>query len=231
MEMGMDPEQLGWASVQLDGGIEQVMAKIETWFVQHGEAGTGTRTDHGPDALQIGLLTAGPISQSASLGMAQLTRLLVSAGGTVVVPENSALLSADSYRHAVLTEPATMPSLDYGERMVRGGFHIMSSPTSHWVELLSGIGATGAQLIVAYIGQHPVQSHPLVPVLQITASEEVEQRYGDDLDLVLAGDADGWHEQILELVSDVLCGKTLPKLHQQGNVDFQITRGLLGVSM
>ncbi|MCB0141586.1 MAG: hypothetical protein KDE50_16895, partial [Caldilineaceae bacterium] len=59
----------------------------------------------------------------------------------------------------------------------------------------------------------------------------VETRFGDDIDLVLTGAAQEWPTQILQLISDLIGGDHAPKLMQQGNIDFQITRGLLGVSM
>ena len=108
---------------------------------------------------------------------------------------------------------------------------MMETPTSHWVETLSGIGATGVDLVVAYVGEHPIQTHPLTPVLQVTADEAVEARFGDDIDLVLASDSQAWPPQILQLIADLIAQKRAPKLMQQGNIDFQITRGLLGVSM
>jgi hypothetical protein len=36
---------------------------------------------------------------------------------------------------------------------------------------------------------------------------------------------------MLRLLVDVIEQRHLPRLHQQGNIDFQITRGLLGVSL
>lgn len=231
-ELGIDPTSLGWASVQLDGGIDKVMAKIEKWFLEETSPLEGAeRFDAGLEALQIGLHAAGPVSASVARALGELTGLIVSAGGTVVAPQNASLLSETAYRSEVLSNATAMPSLAYGERFSLAGFHLMDAPTSHWVEILSGLGATGVQIILAYIGEHPVQSHPLLPVLQFTANELVEQRYGTDLDLVLSGSPNDWHEQLLQLIADVISGKVQPKLHQQGNIDFQITRGLLGVSM
>lgn len=230
-ELGVDADTLGWASVQLDGGIEKAIAKMETWFLANGFTKTSQRVDVGPEALSIALLTAGPVSDSVAQSFAQLTKLVVAAGGTVVAPESTSLLSNKAFRHSVLTTDTVMPTLAYGERATSSGFHLMDSPTSHWVEMTSGLGAAGVQLVVAHIGEHPIQSHPLLPVLQVTADEQIEQRYGSDLDLVLGGEGSGWHEQILQLMANVANGTVQPKLHKQGNIDFQITRGLLGVSM
>lgn len=231
-QTGIDPDSLGWASVQLDGGIEAVMAKMERWFEEQAAAdGEVTQRSAGMEALRLGLLTAGPVTASAAGALSQLTRTVVAAGGTVVVPENAPLLSLPAYRDSTLTVPTVMPSLAYGQHMEEGGFHIMETPTTHWVETLSGLGATGVEVVLAYVGEHPVQSHPLVPVLQVTADEGVESRFGADLDLVLEGDGAGWSGQMLERIAALIAGEFTPKLHGQGNIDFQITRGLLGVSM
>ena len=85
--------------------------------------------------------------------------------------------------------------------------------------------------IVAHIGLHPMQSHPLVPVIQISSDTAVQKRYGADLDLGLADAPESWPGQILQHLVEVIEQRHTPKLHQQGNIDFQITRGLLGVSM
>ena len=74
-------------------------------------------------------------------------------------------------------------------------------------------------------------SHPLVPVIQITATEAIQQCYGQDLDLVLEEEASGWSDKMLQLIVDVITHQYTPRLHHQGNIDFQITRGLLGISL
>jgi hypothetical protein len=111
------------------------------------------------------------------------------------------------------------------------GFHIMETPTSHWVETLTGLGATGVDVIIAYVGEHPLQTHPMIPLLQITDRPAVAARYGADLDLVLAGDPTTWTAEILDRLAAVAAKTYTPRLYQLGNVDFQMTRGLLGVSM
>ena len=74
----------------------------------------------------------------------------------------------------------------------------------------------------------PLQGHPLIPVLQVAVESA---HVPADVDLRLAGAQNEWPEQLLNLISRVTMGLYAPKLDQVGNVDFQITRGLLGVSM
>lgn len=227
-----DLDNLGWASIQLDGGIDAVTKKIDDWFARRlADAPVNPKKMAGIGALRIGLMSDGPVSDGVARSLAQLTKAVVGAGGTIVSPENAGYLSSALYREALLPTQTVMPSLAYGEHAASTGFHIMETPTSHWVETLSGIGATGVELVLAYVGQHTVQTHPLVPVLQVTADEGMEANFGDDLDLVLEGNEEDWARQMLQLAADLIAGKVQPKLVQQGNIDFQITRGFLGVSL
>ncbi|MCB0163985.1 MAG: UxaA family hydrolase [Anaerolineae bacterium] len=231
-QIGLDPRRFGWASVQLDGGIDRVMHKIEAWFTAEIAASdVAGRETAGLEALRLGLVSAGPISATAAHSLARLTQAIVGAGGTVVVPEKGGLLINDSYLDSLMNQPPLTPSLSYGQRPATPGFHLMETPSTHWVESLTGLGATGVEVIVAYVGEHPLQSHPLIPVLQITAEAAVQQRFGDDMDLWLTGDSNLWAEHILDHIIALITHRATPKLYRQGNIDFQITRGLLGISL
>ncbi len=108
----------------------------------------------------------------------------------------------------------------------------MESISDHWVETLTGIAATGVEILLCHTGSHPVQGHPMLPLLQITADDHVSSLYGEDLDLILEDQApDAWADRLLQLLVDVAARQYRPKLTGRGNTDFQITRGLLGVSM
>jgi altronate dehydratase len=232
-QLGLDPERLGWASIQLDGGIDQVRQRIEQWFTQELAQTTAPVYETvGLEALRVGLSNAGPISKPAAAVLAELTRFIVSAGGTVVVPDNAALLApAAGFVADVLGDRPARASLAYGQQLSAPGFHLMETPSSHWVETLTGLGATGVELILGYVGQHPMQSHPMIPLLQISAEPELLAHYGEDLDLSLAGDSSAWLDLILQRIVAVMAHQYIPKLYRQGNFDFQITRGLLGVSL
>ncbi|MCX6047593.1 MAG: UxaA family hydrolase [Chloroflexi bacterium] len=231
-DMGLDDKKLGWASIQLDGGIENVQHKLEEWFSREVARDSTPATEIvGLEGLRLGLLSDGPVPAAVAHQLAQITKMVVKAGGSVVVPENTGLLSSTDYRSNVLQQPTVLPSLAYGEHMATNGFHIMETPTEHWVETLTGLAATGVELILAYVGEQPMQSHPLVPVVQITANAAMPQQYSADLDLILTNDLGSWQNEIFQLITRVLEHDYAPKLTQQGNVDFQLTRGLLGVTL
>jgi hypothetical protein len=228
----VDPGQFGWASVQLDGGIEKSLEKVEAFFERTlGGQPTAPCEQVGLDYLALGLLSAGPLPDPAAATLAQLTRWVVGAGGTVVAPANAGLLQSPVYLEAVLGGNKPKTSLAHGQSFENPGFYIMDTPTDHWVETLAGLGATGVELMLAHAGEHPTQGHPLVPLVQVSGAGAVLAAYRNDLDLALEGDPEDWARQLLQLLMEVASRRQSTKALAQGNTDFQITRGLLGISM
>lgn len=232
--MAIAPDQYGWASIQLDGGIEAVLDKIDGWFDdrlkrsrprEEAQAGLGD--------LRVGLLSDSAVNEKAAQELATLTRQIVGAGGTVVVPENSILLSQPSYQGGTYGTEVPQPSLAYAQRLAfaddPSGFHIMQTPTEHWVETIVGLGATGVELVIAHVGEHPMQGHPMLPMLQVSAEERVIENFGPDIDVALDGERG--YNAILERIAETVSNSYTPTVVEQGNIDFQVTRGMLGISL
>jgi len=231
-QQGIDLSGFGWASVQLDGGIERVTQKIEDWFrTAISNTPPPVTEKAGLESLRLGIMVAGPLEPDAASSLAEVTRAIAGAGGTVVVPHNSALLSLPAYLEATVGSRSLEPSLAYGQKASTPGFHIMETPTDHWVETFTGLGATGIEIILALVGERPMQGHPLVPLLQISAETSVQQSFSEDLDLALEGSPAQWTTAILQRVLAMASRQYTPKALLQGNNDFQLTRGLLGVSL
>jgi altronate dehydratase len=231
-EMGVDSSRLGFASIQLDGGISEVTKKVEAWFAgQLSATGPTVKETYGLEGLRIGILCDDSVTDSTGDQLAKLTKMIVSAGGTVVVPENNGLISNPAFRENVLTVSNVQPSLSYGEHARHNGFHIMETPTEHMVEIITGLAATGVELIIALVNHRPLQTHPLVPMLQVATDPTIQHNYVNDMDLLLTGDPNAWVGQILERCKQVIEHTYTPRLFEQGNVDFQITRGLLGLTL
>lgn len=77
------------------------------------------------------------------------------------------------------------PTLTYAQIPMKNGFHIMETPTNNWSECLTGLGATGVELMIFFtescifnknlfyfknykvkiIGSFP--SHPMIPLIQV----------------------------------------------------------------
>ena len=233
-EAGLDPSRFGWASVQLDGGIDSVVAKVEDWFTETLDSTEVLEYEGaGPEALRLGLYASGPISDEAARSLAEITLAVVGSGGTVVVPERAALLSSPAYLEAVLGDRPLENTLAYGQAVPVGkqGLHVMEAPTDHWVETATGLGATGVEVMLAHVAGHPLQAHRMIPLLQASSDPETLEKHAEDLDVLLEGDSSGWTEQMLERVAAVASREYVPRLFEAGNTDFQFTRGLLGVSM
>ncbi|MDQ3497325.1 MAG: UxaA family hydrolase [Actinomycetota bacterium] len=233
-EAGLDPNRFGWASVQLDGGIDSVVAKVEKWFTQTLDSAEALEYEGaGPEALRLALYASGPISDEAAESLAEATLAVVGSGGTLVVPERAALLSSPVYLESVLGDRPVENTLAYGQAVPVGkpGLHVMEAPTDHWVETATGLGATGVEVMLAHVAGHPLQAHRMIPLLQASSDPETREKHAEDLDVLLESDPSGWTDQMLEAVAAVASREYVPRLFEAGNTDFQFTRGLLGVSM
>ena len=231
-EAGVDPSRFGWASVQLDGGIDSVVAKVEGWFGEVlQDAETLECESVGPEALRLGLYASGNVSDEAAFSLAEVTLAVIDSGGTVVVPERAAVLSSPDYLGAVLGDHPVENTLAYGQTATKPGLHVMEAPTDHWVETATGLGATGVEVMLAHVVGRPLQAHRMIPLVQISSDPETSEKYAEDLDIELEGNSTSWTEQMLEAVAAVASREYTPKLFGAGNTDFQFTRGLLGVSM
>ena len=228
-------EHYGWASVQLDGGIEAVIQKVENWFRSIFAPMPSPRyTEVGLECLRVGLTSTGKVTEAVAQNLAKLTQNIVGGGGTIVVPENATFLRSSVYIQNVLGDLEVRNTLAYGQNVVEPGFHIMETPTDHPAETLTGLGATGVDVMLAHIVGHPLQAHRMIPLIQVTADETTRSFYEADLDLVPSATdrtLEAFSRQTLELILDVASCRYTPKLYGKGNTDFQFTRGLLGISM
>ena len=107
----------------------------------------------------------------------------------------------------------------------------MEAPTTNPAETATGLGATGVEVMVAHVTGRPLQAHRIIPLLQVSSDPETTKNYGEDLDVILDGDPSCWAETLLDCVLEVASRRYTPRLYGQGHVGFQLTRGLLGVSM
>jgi altronate dehydratase len=107
----------------------------------------------------------------------------------------------------------------------------MRMPTTDWMETATGMGAGGAQLLLAHVAGGTLSGQRFVPVVQVTADTDTADRLSGDLDAVVGGAADDQAVELLRLVQAVASREHTPRALAAGNVGFQITRGLLGTSM
>jgi altronate dehydratase len=232
VEADLDPECFGWASVQLDGGIEKVTRRVEDWFAAELEAADELQYEAaGLRHLRLGLMATGPLPDAAARSLAELTAALVGAGGTVVVPETASLLRSRAYLDGTVGDAQVRNTLAHGQVARKPGFHVMEAPTSNPTEAATGLAATGVEVMLAHVSGRPLQAHRMIPLLQASADPETTTEHSEDLDVILDGDPSAWTESLLASTLDVASRRYTPRLYGQGNVGFQLTRGLLGVSM
>ena len=226
-------DDYGWASVQLDGGLESVRDKVQGLFADITRERLGDRETVDASELRLGLLATGAVSEAVARSFAALAGGIVAAGGHVVIPSNSALLSSPAFHATLIASERVEPSLAYGQPAESAGLHIMDAPTENPTETLTGLGATGVEVMLCHIGHMPLQAHPMIPLVQISEKREVNARYANDLDLELeVGEEVSATTAALEvLLGDVLSGRYHPKLYSRGITEFQLTRGLLGISL
>jgi altronate dehydratase len=239
---GIDSGHLGFASVQLDGGMQKVGAKIAEWFSRELSEDCALVTESvDAHALRLGLTSIGALPANVSLAFAHLVAGLVAAGATVVIAENASLLADDVFTAALFGDARWSASLAYGQPAQSAGCHVMQTPTENAAEVLTGLGGTGVEIMLAHIDRTPLQSHPMIPLLQMSSDAHVCERFGADLDLSLCADAndhcgadsgaESIEKALISRIGETASRRYVPKLYAQGHSQFQLTRGLLGVSL
>ena len=187
---GLPLERFGWASVQLDGGIEKTLGRIVSWF--DGAAATlpgAARIPASLGALRLGLLSSRRMGAVASAVFAQVARRILLVGGSVLLPESDSLLGDEEFRVALLGATAPRATLAHGQPITVEGLHVIATESDHWVENLAGLGGCGAHVFLGLVGDAPQQGHPMLPVLQVAEAGALNENAAQDVDVVLTGEA------------------------------------------
>jgi altronate dehydratase len=213
---GVDLNRFGWGSVQMDGGIELAVKKARHWLSDSlSHASPEERVEVPLTGITIGVIADGAGAALAQTLSAALLRHWLAEGGSAVVPASLAGLADLG---------STSPTLSFASAPHTAGLHVMAAPTDDAVELITGLGAAGVQLIVAFVGTHRLAGHPMIPTLRVGEA-------GDELDMVLNGDVSQPIEALIDLVCRTLSGDYEPKAGSAGITEFQVSRGEFGVSL
>ena len=232
-KQGMNVQHLGFASVQLDGGLDKVRHKIINWFQDSLGRAPGLETQTvGTSSLRLGLTTLGSVPSGVGGVLAKLMQGVVSAGGTVVIAANASVLVTQEFIQTLFGHEQWRETLAYGEAPRLPGCHVMEAPTDDAIETLTGLGGTGVDLLLALVDRAPLPSHPIVPLLQ-AAGKATAERFAGDVDVVLNDDEPSpvLIEHLTRRITETMSRRYAPKLHHQGHTQFQLTRGLLGLSL
>ena len=205
----LDFASLGTASIQRDGGLERVTEKVRDWFDKTSDRSSSQSGICSSSFLRVGLLIPAHLDPHQGSRVREFIETLT-ASGVVVCPVETPWL-----------DPLTTNPLDYGQPFSLPGLHFMHCPTQQPIEILSGLGATGVDVLVLFSDSHAWPAHPFIPTLQIGFT--MEEGF----------DADFSHtnEEWLARVTEAAAGRMLPAMQARHQVSFQITRGYTGVSL
>ena len=230
-DSGVDAARFGWASVQLDGGIDKVLAKIEAWFSARLEAMPPvSREPAGLGSLSAGLLVDVLPKPATAAALGELAQWIVASGGSILLPEGSPLLLAPEFLLRTTGPAPVLPTLAHGQPIPAPGFHIVATETDNRIENMAGLGGCGVQLVLSVVDRSAQPGHPFIPTLQFAEADRVGAIPADEIDGFLSGRAEQDSAAILEMLVETAAGRHMAAATAQGNTDFQITRGLLGVS-
>ena len=211
-------ENVGWASIQLGGGIQNTLQFIASWFLEKEKIGSEERKNFGAEAVKLGIFLDPKLESEWGSELTMLVSDLVMSGGSIVLLEDH---MSETTLVSKLGIEGQQPTLAYAQAITSPGLHIMNSSSQNWQEIITGLGATGINIIL-YIGEDLSRpGHPFIPVVQvpfeITGKEWCTRK--DRLAVVYA------------LISKTLNGLYRPMRREMSNLDFQVTRGLFGISL
>ena len=160
-----------------------LLRRLQDWFSETlADKPAIPVVDAGLEHLCIAVMSTGEVTEEVSESLTQLTHRIVAADGTVIVPANAEWLSAISSQQSGVPLTNTHQLWLMGSGLRRAGFHIMETPTDQPTETLTGLGATGVDLALAHIVGAPLQSHVMVPLIQVSTDATTQSTYGADLD-------------------------------------------------
>lgn len=222
-ERGIDKDQFGWASIQLEGGISAVSRHVKQ-IVKEMPA---TVADNDAPLL-LGLASGlKAVSDKQAQIVAKLVQEVLNYGVGVVIASNDALALNEEFRRSLKLSHCDA-TIAYSARITTAGLHVMDSSSSDWIEIATGLGATGCRCLVVLAGSSPFQPHRFIPTLQVEIRQDVISNAGHIFDSTLREDG---IELLFEKIIDCLAGKYSPFVKPAPNVGFQISRGRYGVSL
>jgi len=233
VEAGADPDRFGWASIQADGGLAAVTDRVRDWFTEVGrQLDVPREASASLGDLSIGLDARGPLAPGTVQALATVGTWLVRAGGTVLLSSRSALLADPAFRRAAFGSDGPVPAtLAHAQRPAAPGWHVMRMPGGDWLETVTGMAACGAQLVLAHVAGGSLTASRMVPVVQVSGDAATLRDHGADLDAELPADPAGAARAAVAVLRAIASREVASRAQQRGDVGFQVTRGLLGVSM
>jgi altronate dehydratase len=233
VQAGADPDRYGWASIQRDGGIAAVTARVRDWVgSMAAQMEPMTEMSGSLGDLALGLEARGPVTARVSQALALVGSWIVRAGGTVLLSSRGSLVADEKFRRLAFGSPhPVQPTLAHGQAPAGAGWHVMRMPGTDWLETATGLAGCGAQLMLAHVCGATLTSSRMLPLVQVSVDAATVASRGEDLDAVLTGDYEQVARGAVGILQSVASRQVEPRGRAAGDVGFQITRGLLGTSM
>ena len=234
---GVETASVGWASVQLDGGIESTVERVRDYF----SSAAASLKDPGVASSSLfagGVAIVAPAGSKMTRAVALLFRRVIRSANFVVIPSNSPFLRSpvilDDLRELGYDLSAQLP---FGHSAVpeKRRIVIMNCPTSSWSEIVTGVAASGVQGILGWAAdQRGLTGHPFVPTVLVGYEghpdcDVVLNRLPDEEVRVVASPV--WCELLATTTSDVFSRKITCATQRSSMIDFQLARGPTGVSV
>jgi altronate dehydratase len=224
--------------------VTLTMARVSLEVLGLGRLGLGIATGLGTRSK-----TPRPAVAAA---LAEAVRSVVQAGGFVVVPSNCALMRSPEFLDgAFRAGECVQRRLRFGqsarlslgraqcaqatEKPVPPGIYVMHCQSTDLAEILTGLGATAVQ-VLAVLASARVPAHPMLPTLAVlTGSAGPDRRrVTRNADILLADcpeDAASGADSFLRVACNAASRRMIPRANAEGHTAFQVSRGLLGVSV
>jgi hypothetical protein len=227
---GLDTSHFGWAGIQNSGGISAVSGIVGDLIQEHirGYAADPDVPSESAGRI-IGLATATAPSETVAGMAVDVIQRLLAEGTSVIVSETDLLLTSETFLEKLEID-SVQPTIPYAGSVEAAGLHVMQASTSDWLEISTGLGATGAEALIVFANQRPVQPHRMLPVLQIgtgtiPSTHKVFDVTTDNQDLSVTSG------EIISKLNEIQRGHYVPVVTARPNVGFQISRGSWGVSL
>ena len=191
-----------------------LMSKIKATLT-----GTTSKTTRMP--IRIGLLSEDGVDEETAVFTTKLIQQILAIQGQVVLCANDALFEDDRFIEKMGLNSG-IPNLHFAEQPSDSGLFIMDRPSTHWVETLTGLGATGVDLMIGLV-KRPLPGHPFLPLLQ-------SHTHQTNLDFPTQPSVENL-TLVGQLLQNTMDGVYTAVADQYQNQAFQITRGRLGISL
>ena len=230
-KLGGTSKKVGWFSIQLDGGIDNVMQKATSWCQMNAALlKTGPAKKVEAKNIRVGILTRGHLPEFVENTLISFFQRLLDAELSIIIPENSTLLKSLASRGLVL-DSQLQPTLAYGQQALESGLHVMAISSATLEETMAGMGGSGVQVIFSFLKARPISTHPMIPVVQSTWKGKLANPFQNDFDINLPQDSTQGSTQLIEMLEQVLSRQYTPKNNVRYNNVFQISRGMRGISL